>query len=69
MNTTVSTNGDKAVIRYLCMVALWYMLCPLGAVLLLIVGGQYIRYYEGVVGVFGLCCVISEVYRHGTLAG
>ena len=58
---------QNRVIRFIHVIKLWYLLCPLIALLLTQMGwGSVLRVYEGVLILFFLCCIASEVFHKGT---
>lgn len=53
----------KKVLRYINFVKIWYMFCPLSAVLLLTMDSSYLLYlYEGLLLLICIICAASQLY-------
>ncbi len=61
-------NGaEKNIIKYIAKIMIWYMLCPLGVIFLIVLGGgTALRIYEGVLILIALSCIGSEVFYKST---
>ncbi|WP_461812124.1 zf-HC2 domain-containing protein [Faecalimonas sp.] len=58
---------DKSVLKYIAKIMAWYMICPLVVILIIVLGGEiYLKYYEGILILFALCCIGSEVFHKST---
>lgn len=61
------TSSDKSIIKYIAKIMAWYMICPLGAVLIIVLGGEMtLRYYEGIITLVALSCIGSEIFHKST---
>ena len=58
---------DKSVLKYIAKIMAWYMICPLVVILIIVLGGGiYLKYYEGILILFALCCIGSEIFHKST---
>lgn len=64
---TETKTYDKSVVRYVNWVKVWYLLCPMITILLIVFDWSAVLHiYEGGLLLISLCCIASEIYYKGT---
>lgn len=58
---------DNSILKYIMKILLWYLLCPIMVILIIVLGGGVVlRIYEGILMLIALSCIGSEVFHKST---